>query len=63
MPTAQQGQINDGEGAANAIRNELAQWTIRRGQIKMSQLTKFQAILSDENSICISILSQKLRIS
>ncbi|XP_025192847.1 uncharacterized protein LOC112592900 [Melanaphis sacchari] len=49
MPTAQQGQINDGEGATNAIQNELAQWKLRRGQIK-SQLTKFQAFLSDENS-------------
>ncbi|KAF0758833.1 Uncharacterized protein FWK35_00025187 [Aphis craccivora] len=49
MPTAQQGQINDGEGATNAIQNELAKWKLRRGQIQ-SQLTKFQAFLSDENS-------------
>jgi len=48
MP-AQPGQTNDTEGTANTMQNELAQWNIRRGQIK-SQLTKFQAFLCDDNS-------------
>jgi hypothetical protein len=45
----QQSNINDGEGAANTIQSELAQWISRRGQIK-SQLTKFQAFLCDDKS-------------
>lgn len=47
LATNQQNTAGDGKG--NTAQNDLAQWKVRRGQIK-SQLTKFQTFLCEDKS-------------